>query len=152
MTVRFVQHHVFDIDTPAIAIGLNSSGQLGASPWETTLRDRHPVFVSDYRKRGRAGLLTPGEVWVWRTSHPWLIGLIIRETPQGIARPRYIERALQNLQQNWEREGLTRLVIAPLADGPEWVAVRPLFEQYLQTIPLDVTVCTYPPTTDSADN
>ncbi|MBN1680969.1 MAG: hypothetical protein JW966_11830 [Anaerolineae bacterium] len=141
MSVAAVQTPLFQAHAQALAVGLNAAGRVEVSPLFTTLSDRYPVFISDFQKRGRAGTLAPGQVWVWRESLPWLVGLCIRETPQGATRMRYVESALLNLRHNWQIEGLTSLALAPLAEGSDWRLMRDMIEYYLGPLELAVTVC-----------
>lgn len=140
MSVTFVQGDIFSTQAQAVAVGLNSTGRLEVAPLYTTLQDRYPVFVSEYRKQARAGLQIPGHVWIWREGQPWLVGLVIREAPQGPTRLRYVEAALLHLVKNWEREGLHSLAIMQLTDAAEWPAVRRLIQDYLEGIKLSVSV------------
>lgn len=140
MSITFIQGDIFLTQAQAIAVGLNSTGRLEVSSLYTTLQDRYPVFVSEYRKQARAGLLTPGHMWIWREGQPWLVGLVIREAPQGATRLRYVEAALLNLYKNWEHEGLQSLAIQQLAEDSEWPVVRRLIMDYLGEIKLPVSV------------
>jgi O-acetyl-ADP-ribose deacetylase (regulator of RNase III) len=140
MSVTFVQGDIFQTSAQAVAFGLNSTGRLDVSPLAVTLQDRYPVFLSDYRKQAHAGLLPAGQIWIWRESAPWLVGLVIRESPQGAIRLRYVEAALLNLYKNWERESLRSLAITRLADDPEWPTIRDLLRDYLGGIKLAVSV------------
>jgi hypothetical protein len=138
MNIRFVQGDVFLTRMQSVAVGLNTTGRVEVTPFFTTIQDRYPVFVSEYRKRGRAERLTPGDFWVWREGQPWLVGLVIRDTPQGPARLRYIETALLNLYKNWEREGLHSLALALTVDEIERPALHDLVARYLGTLPVVV--------------
>ncbi len=147
MSITFVRGNLFLTGAQAIAVGLNASGRLDASPIFTALHDRCPAFISDYHRRGRAAMLAPGDVWVWHESQPWLVGMVVRDTPQGATRLRYVETAMLNLYHNWEREGLRSLALAPLSEGEEWPPVRDVLQQYLSRIALSVTV--YEPDSDA---
>lgn len=140
MSVTFVRGDIFLTQAGAIAIGLNAAGRVEVSPFYKALYDRFPVFTSEHRRKGRAGLWTPGDVWLWRDSRPWLIGLIVRETPQGATRLRYVEAAMLNLYQNWERDGLRDLALMRLAADEEWPAVRKIVQDSLSRIALPVCV------------
>jgi hypothetical protein len=140
MAISFVQGDIFLAEVQAIAIGLNAAGRLDVTSLNTALHDRYPVFVSEYRKRGRANSLPPGTCWVWRDSQPWIVGLVVREAPQGATRPRYVETAMLNLFKNWQREGLHSLALMQLADQAEWPPLRVIVEQYLGEIDLPVMV------------
>ncbi|WP_119072797.1 hypothetical protein [Aggregatilinea lenta] len=140
MTVTFEHGQLWDTTAQAVGIGLAANGRLGVSPLHTALADRWPAFVSVYRQRGRGGLLAPGDVWIWRESTPWLVGLIVRETPQGAARLRYVEQALLSLAQVWEQEGLHSLALAGLAEPDDSARVDELLQRIFNRNGLSLTV------------
>lgn len=140
MSIRFVQGDIFLTQAQAIAVGVSANGRLGVTPFHTVLHDRYPVFISDCNKRGRASALAPGAVWVWREAQPWLVGLVIQDTPQGAARLRYVETAMLNLYKDWEHERLRSLAMMRFGDDGEWPAVRAILEDYLGRITLPVIV------------
>lgn len=139
MPITVVRGDIFLTASQALAIGLNAAGRLEVAPVYTALHDRFPVFVADYHKRGRAGQLAPGGVWVWPESQPQLMGLVVRETPQGAARLRFVEAALLNLVRACERSALRSLALLQPGDEPDWPAIRHLVTQHLGPLPLPVT-------------
>jgi len=140
MTIERVRGDVFLTHMQAIAIGIDSAGRLGTSALFTALHDRCPVFVSECRKQGRAGTLRPGTVWIWREAVPWVAGLVVRDTPQGATRLRYVETAMLHLSRNREQEGLLSLAVMRLGDDTEWPAVRRIVELYLGQLGLPAVV------------
>jgi hypothetical protein len=135
-----MQTDIFSTEAQAIAVGLNAAGRLEVTPLFTALQDRFPVFISEFQKRGRAGKFTPGDVWIWRESQPWLIGLIVRETPPGATRLRYIETAMLNLYKISLEESIRSLVVVRLVEGDEWPAAREVISHYLSQMALQATI------------
>ncbi len=129
MPVTLTKGDIFLTHCQTIGVGLSVNGRLGVSPFHTALHDRYPVFISEYGKRGRAGTLPPGTLWVWREGNPWLAGLVVQETPHAPARLRMVEAALLNLWKDGAREGLTSLALMRFGDDSEWPAVRGLLEE-----------------------
>jgi hypothetical protein len=140
MTIRFVRGDIFLTQTQAVSVGLSANGRLGVSRFHTALHDRYPVFISECSKRGRAGTLPPGTVWVWCEGQPWLVGLVVQETPQSAVRLRYVEMAMLSLYKDWEREGLRSLALMRFGDNTEWPGVRAVIEEHLSRIPLTVII------------
>ncbi|MBI5957918.1 MAG: hypothetical protein HY866_04230 [Chloroflexi bacterium] len=140
MSIVFVRGDIFLTQAQTIILGLSANGQLNIDPLITALQDRCPVFVSDYQRRCRKGILSPGAFWVWRESKPWIAALIVRETPQGATRPRHIETALLNLYKSAPYESLTSLALMRLGDDLEWASARAMVEYYLKQIGLPAVV------------
>lgn len=140
MVVHFVRGDIFLTQTQTIAVGLSANGRLDVSPFYTTLQDRYPVFVSDYQRRSRPDARPPGSLWVWKQGRPWLVGMIVQESPQGATRLRYVEAAMLNLYKQWEHEGLRSLALMRFGDSGEWPAVRAVIEDYGSRIALPIVV------------
>ncbi|RPJ39554.1 MAG: hypothetical protein EHM35_02055 [Planctomycetaceae bacterium] len=140
MTVIFTKGDIFLTPCQVIGVGLSANGRLGVTPFHTALHDRYPVFISECGKRGRAGTLPPGTLWVWRDGIPWLAGLVVQETPHAPARLRTVEAALLNLWNDGPREGITSLALMRFGDDSEWPALRGLLNEYLSRLPLPVIV------------
>ncbi len=139
MGITFVKDSdIFSTQAQTIAVGVNAAGRSEVSTLFTALADRYPVFISDYRKRGRAGKLKPGDIWLWREGQPWILAMVVRDTPQGATRPRYVEAACLKLAREWTREGLKSLALLRLAEGPDWPPVREIVEQYLGHMPVTI--------------
>jgi len=140
MSVERVRGDIFLTRAQTVAIGIDSAGRLGTSALFTALHDRYPVFVSECRKQGRAGTLRPGTVWIWREAVPWVAGLVVRDTPQGATRLRYVEAAMLALYRNREQEGLLSLAVMRLGDSTEWPSVRRILEVYLGQLGLPAVI------------
>lgn len=140
MSIEVVRGDIFAARTQTVAFGLSAAGRLPVAPVYTHLHDRHPVFVSEYRRRARAGQLPPGALWVWRDGTPWIAALILRETPQGSARPRFAEAALMALYQQSQREGLRSVALLPGVDALEWPAFEALARQWAPLIGLPLMI------------
>jgi len=131
---------IFHTRAQTIALGIDASGRLGTTPLYTVLHDRYPVFISECRKRGRANLLVPGTIWIWREGTPWIVSLVVRETPQGATRLRYVESAMLALSKKAQHEAITSLALMRLGDDREWSHIMQVVETYLTRMRLPVTV------------
>ncbi|MBN1565918.1 MAG: hypothetical protein JXA10_18900 [Anaerolineae bacterium] len=140
MSITTVQGDIFLTRAHTIAFGLNAAGRLGVTPAYTVLQDRYPVFVSDYRRHGRAESFTPGSLWLWRESTPWLAGLITNETLSGATRLRHVEGAMLQLYKEWERAGIRSLAIMRMGTDDEWPGVREVILHYAAQIALPITL------------
>lgn len=138
MPIHFVKGDICLTGAQSILLGLNARGQADVNPLETTLRDQHPVFFSEYRRMARNNALPT--LWVFRESQPWFIGVVLRDSARGIVRLRLLEQALTTLRLEWQREGLESIAVAPLGDELEWPALKGLLEELLIYIPIPIFV------------
>lgn len=140
MAFQFVQGDVSLTHAQAILLAVNAKGQVGVDPLETHLRDVYPVFYSDLRRLARNQKLTPGQLYFFRESTPWLVGAVLRDSARGIIKLRYLEQVLTQLRLEWQRENIKSLAIAPMGDELEWPALKTLLEELLVFIPIPMIV------------
>ncbi len=153
MTNPLVKGDIFQTRAQTVVLGLNATGRFDSSDLHVALQDRYPVFASEYRRRGRANLLTPGTVWVWREGKPWIAGMIVQETPQGAARLRFIEAAMLFLLKNWQQEQLASLALMRMGSEEEWQQAREVVQHYLSQIELPTIIYeTYIPSIPAEDD
>jgi hypothetical protein len=108
------------------------------NPLETLLRDQYPVLFSEYRRMGRNEEFTPGQVWFFKDSQPWFVGVMIRETANGVSRLRFLEQAMVTLGHTYQRESLRSLAVAPMGSDWEWVGLKAVLQEYLHPLPIPV--------------
>ena len=140
MSLAVVRGDIFLTRCQTVVLGLSANGQLDASELHRALYDRYPVFVSDYRKRGRAAALVPGTIWVWREARPWICAAIIRDTPHGTLRLRFVESAMLKLSQTWPAEGLGSLALMRFDEGIDWPEARTVVDTLMTAAALPVIV------------
>lgn len=140
MSLTFVRGDIFLTRCQTIMLGLSANGQLDASELHRALYDRYPVFVSDYRRRARGAALIPGTIWVWREARPWICAAILRETPHGTLRPRFVESVMLKLVQASSAEGLGNLALMRFDDGIDWPAARTNVASFVTAAALPVIV------------
>jgi hypothetical protein len=103
---------------------------------ETALRDQYPVFFSEYR-RSKPAL---GTYFLFKEAQPWLLGLVIKESPTSLPKPRHLEQAMIHLMQAWPQLGIQALALGPLCPMPDWASLKPLVIHYLDLLPIPTTL------------
>lgn len=140
MTVTYVQGDPLLTPIPALAFDFNARGRAEVTPLHTALLDRYPAAFASFGKAARAGRLKAGQVWLWRESLPHLCFLIVRESPVGSTRVRYVDSAALTLARDYRLYGLSSLAVAPLGTAAEWPALRDVLARRLGPSSLPVTI------------
>lgn len=114
-----------------LAFGHNVQGRNETSPLETELYRRFPAAFATYGKQCRNGRIEIGTMWAWRESRPKLSFMVVRASPVGATRLRYVENIALSLARDYRRENITSLAIAPLGSKAEWAHIRPVLARWL---------------------
>jgi hypothetical protein len=140
MPLMWVDGDPLRTQAQTLAVAWNAAGRAQVGPFDTDLLTRYPSAFASFAKRARHAATAPraGQYWLWRESLPQLLLLLVRDTPHGILRPRYVESALMLLARDYPLERLTTLAIAPLTDphDPAAPLYHTLIETWLQPLPL----------------
>lgn len=136
MPIRFISGDLFsnEFDVQAFAHGCNCQGSMGAGI-ARGFRHRYPEIYEEYRRRCKAKprQFNLGDAWLWKADgQPWVFNL---GTQEGYwhARASYeaIEKALQGMMKQADREGIRSIAIPRIGagfGGLSWNKVRPTIE------------------------
>lgn len=136
MPIQFDSGNPLDTPLHTLAFGYNAQGRMESTPLATQLHDRYPTAFASFAKHCRAGKIRPGMCWLWSESQPRLLFMVVRETPVGATRLRYVDAALLLIARDHALYGLESLAIAPLGTLTEWPDIAPLLSTWLQPGPL----------------
>jgi hypothetical protein len=140
MTLHLVSGDPLLTRAQVLAFGVNVLGRAEIGPLETQLFTRFPTAFAAYRKQCRSGRIVLGGYWTWRESRLFLNFLVIRESPVGATRLRFVQSALMKLARDYRLEGFTSVAIAPLGTHAEWPEIIPILRYWLEPIALPVIV------------
>lgn len=143
MPVTLVTGDILRDPAAALLVGMNAAGRIEATAFFARLADAFPAALSGLRRAAAAGQIQPGGLWLWQAGHPILGFLIVRETPVGAARSRYVEAAVREFARIYRLEGITSAAIGALGADHEWDEHRTIVERWLGPLPIPIAL--YPP-------
>lgn len=110
-------------------------------------KKRFPDMFEDYVRRCKAGLVKPGEPFLYRgVFPPQIVNFPTKDHWKSLSRIEHVEHGLQNLVDKYREWGITSLAMPPLGCGNgqlEWREVGPLIYRYCGK--LDIPVEIYAP-------
>jgi hypothetical protein len=121
-----------------LAFGTNAAGRTETYPLAATLLTRYPAAFASYGKQCRQDKIKPGMTWFWRETKPALAFMVVRETPVGATRLRYVEAVVMALARDYRIDNIRSVAIAPLGTDHEADAIREVLERWLVKASLPV--------------
>lgn len=140
MPLQFLQGDPLTTDADTLGFGFNAQGRVELGAFETRLYDTYPAAFARFRKQCASQRIKPGMVWMWREARMNLLFMVVRESPVGMTRIRYVENTLLTITRDYRLYGLTSLALAPLSSREEWELLRPVVNEWLGLYPLPVSV------------
>ncbi len=121
-----------------LGFGINAAGRTETPPLAMALFDRYPAAFATYGKQCRQGKIKPGMIWFWRENSPGLAFMVVRETPVGATRLRFVEAAIMTLVRDYRIENIRSVALAPLGAAHEMDGVREVLAYWLPKSALPV--------------
>lgn len=140
MPLTFVTGDPFLTRAHALCFGINGAGRAETSPFHVMLNHRFPAAVASFSRQCKNGKIRPGMIWLWRENTPALGFVVVRETPFGASRLRYIESAAMMLARDYRAENLRSAALCALGTPDEWDEQRKVIIRWLEKSALPVTV------------
>ena len=104
----------------------------------------YPEMFARYQELCEKGHFKIGQLWLYRTSHKWVLNFPTKEHWRSPSRPEYIEAGLRKFAATHHVYGITDVSFPMLGCGNgelDWeTQVRPLMENYLGKLPIDVHI------------
>jgi hypothetical protein len=125
-----------------LAIGSNAAGRTETSPLAMALLTRYPAAFASYGKLCHQGRIAPGTMWVWRETKPALAFMVVRETPVGASRLRYIDAVIMMLARDYMLDNIRCIAIAPLGAEHELDDIKGVLDRWLTKVSLPVIAYT----------
>ncbi len=138
MTFTRVSGDPLSTSAQVLAFGYNARGRAEVQPLQMALMQRYPAAFSAFGKACRAGRITPGMLWLWRESVPWLGFLVIRESSVGPARTRHAQNVALRLARDYRLEGITSVALAGLCTPEELPPIADAMAYWLARVELEV--------------
>ncbi|MBE0688733.1 MAG: hypothetical protein IH587_01255, partial [Anaerolineae bacterium] len=101
---------------------------------------RYPAAFAAFGKQGRAGRIAPGTLWIWREALPHLGFMVVRESPVGSTRLRFVQHVALTLTRDFQLEGIKSVAIAGLCTPSELAPIRDVLAHWLERISLPVVM------------
>jgi len=103
-----------------------------------------PEMFREYQLRCESNALEIGKLYLYRSPNKWILNFPTKKHWRHPSKPEYIEEGLKAFVAGYARNGITSIAFPRLGCGNgelDWATrVRPLMEQYLSALPIDVFV------------
>lgn len=124
MPVEYTSDDPLQTSAHVLYFGVNAQGRVEQGALETALYTRHPAAFSTFSRQCRADKIKPGTIWYWWDAKPALGFMVIRETPFGATRLRYVDAVIMGLARDYQRDGVkSAALVLPRTDQEEIIQV-----------------------------
>ena len=141
--ITYVVCDLFTSPARTLVNTVNTVGVMGKGIAKD-FKNIYPEMFARYQELCEKGQFKIGQLWLYRTPHKWVLNFPTKEHWRSPSRPEYIEAGLQKFATTYHVYGITDVSFPMLGCGNgelDWESqVRPLMEQYLGKLPIDVHI------------
>lgn len=139
----YVKKDLFESPAQVIVNTVNTVGVMGKGIAKR-YKDIYPEMFEQYRDLCEKKLLNPGQLWIYKTPHKWILNFPTKKHWRSPSRIEYIEDGLKKFVETYEKKGITSISFPLLGcgnGGLDWESeVKPLMEKYLRPLPIEVYI------------
>lgn len=106
-------------------------------------KKQYPDMFVEYKRLCKAGELNIGELMLWKATDHWILNFPTKKHWRDPSKLDYVKAGLQKFANSYSDYGITSIAFPKLGcgnGGLDWQVVRPVMEQYLKGLPIDVYV------------
>lgn len=141
--ITYIEGNLFTSTAQTLVNTVNTAGVMGkgiAKGFKTYF----PEMVPEYVRRCKDGSFTHGQLLLYRTPHKWVLNFPTKRHWRNPSRRDDVEAGLQTFVRTYAEQGISSVAFPQLGcgnGGLDWESqVRPLMEQYLGDLFLDVQI------------
>jgi hypothetical protein len=100
-------------------------------------------MFKDYQAACKRGEVRPGQPDLWRDGERLILNLPTKDDWMEPSTIEFVEAGLKAIRTHWKEWGITSMALPALGcglGGLEWTLVKPLIENFLGDLPIDIEV------------
>jgi appr-1-p processing domain protein len=140
--IEYIEGNIFDSPAQVIVNTVNTVGVMGKGI-ALEFKNRYPQMFEKYKIACEKKMLTIGKLMLVSAPDHMLLLFPTKENWRYPSKLSYIEQGLKRFCDYYAQRGITSVAFPKLGCGNgelNWDEVRPLMEQYLRNLPIDVYV------------
>ncbi|ARU59877.1 hypothetical protein CBW65_01495 [Tumebacillus avium] len=141
--ITYVKTNLLESPAQVLVNTINTVGVMGkgiAKEFKTI----YPDMFKEYQLLCEEKTLDIGMLWIFKTSHKWILNFPTKKHWRSPSKLEYIEQGLKKFVETYEEKGIVSISFPLLGcgnGGLNWeLEVQPLMEKYLRPLPIDVYI------------
>lgn len=146
MMITYVAGNLFTSPAQVLVNTVNTQGVMGKGI-ALQFKQTYPDMFKQYQRFCEQGKIEIGILWIYKTSHKWILNFPTKKHWRNPSKTEYIEIGLKKLTEKFSELGIYSIAFPALGcgnGGLDWEkVVKPMMEHYLNKLPADIFV--HPP-------
>lgn len=144
--ITYVKGNLFESPARVLVNTVNTVGVMGRGIAKT-FKEVYPDMFSQYQQLCERKQFNIGNLWLYKTSHKWILNFPTKKHWRQPSKSEYIEAGLRKFVSIYSTLRITSTAFPQLGCGNgelDWEnAVQPLMTKYLDKLPIDIFIYEY---------
>lgn len=123
-----------------LAFGYNARGQSESRDEQIRLHQHFPAMFSVFKRQVRKSKIKSGDIWQWNETTPHFHLWLIRETPFGATRIRYVQSIVMRFVRDYQLYDIRSLALIRPGTELEYEEFKPILYQWLDPLPIPIVI------------
>lgn len=141
--ITYVAGSMFSSPAQVLVNTVNTQGVMGKGV-AAEFKRIYPEMFTQYRTLCELNKIDVGVLWIYKTSHKWVLNFPTKKNWRNPSKPEYIEAGLKKFYDKYAEFGIHSIAFPALGcgnGGLNWEkVVKPIMEKYLKKMPIDVFI------------
>lgn len=140
--IKYVQDNLFSTPAQVLVNTVNLDGVMGKGI-ALQFKKIYPDMFKKYQYFCETKLFTMGKLWLYKTDSKWILNFPTKLHWREKSKLEYIELGLKKFVETYSKHNITSIAFPKLGcgnGGLNWKIVKPLMDQYLKNLPIDIYV------------
>ncbi len=140
--LTFTKGNIFESPAQTLVNTVNTVGAMGKGIAKD-FKHLFPDMFKEYQQLCESGKIDIGKLWIYRTSHKWVLNFPTKKHWRQASKIEYIEKGLLEFTNIFEKMRISSIAFPRLGCGNgelEWDVVKPLMEDMLGKLPIDIYI------------
>ena len=143
--ITYIVGDLFESSAQVIVNPVNVVGVMGKG-LAKKFKQAYPDMFKQYKTLCNTGELDVGKLWLYKAPDKWILNFPTKQHWRQKSKLEYIEAGLKEFVDTYDTLGIQSIAFPMLgcgAGGLDWEDVRPLMENYLGDLPIEITIYQY---------
>jgi len=127
-------------DCQVLAFGYNVRGQSESRDEQIHLAQNFPAMFATFKRQARKGKLKAGQIWQWNETTPNFAIWIVRQSPFGATRIRYVQSIVMSFVRDYQLYDIQSLALIRPGTEFEYEEFEPILQQWLDPLPISIVL------------
>lgn len=140
--IKYIKGDIFSSPAQVLVNTVNLDGVMGKGI-ALQFKKLYPDMYEKYQKYCEDKLLDIGKLWIYKSETKWILNFPTKIHWRNPSKLEYVEKGLQKFVDTYKEKGITSVAFPKLGcgnGGLDWEIVKPLMDNYLKNLPIDIYV------------